>query len=101
MDRRETLDTYLLRHALWCLGMPPYYFCWPSPRLLQSGHANTWTRNSQLAKLTPDQMEKMKNFAVRKPSENKRSITTIGLPALGLNSLVEGMVRALVENTGV
>ena len=43
----------------------------------------------------------MLKFAVRKPFENYESITTKGLRALGLESLAEGMVRAVVGNTGV
>ncbi|KAM0797533.1 ribonuclease H-like domain-containing protein [Usnea florida] len=47
----------------------------------------------QLAKLTPDETDMMIKFAVRKPYANSTSITTKGLPALGLKPLPTGMTN--------
>ena len=51
---------------------------------------------SQLAKLTPSQTEIMKKFAVRKAPANKHSISTNGLPVLGLSPTEASLVRTLM-----
>ena len=76
------------------------------PRISASRHrgcfeVDTLTRNSQLAKLTPQQMETMIKFAARRPSDNYKSITNSGLPTLGLDPLATGMVRAVIDNRRV
>ena len=87
---------------MWWLGMPLLYICRLLLSFLQSGQANKSTRTSQLVKLTSKQTtDKMIKFAVRKPLDNHESITTTGLRALGLEPLATGMVRAVVEDTGV
>ena len=51
---------------------------------------------SQLGRLTHSQMEKMKSFAVRKPPANKDSITSTGLPVLGLRPREDSLVRKMI-----
>ena len=56
---------------------------------------NTQTYNSQLAKLNPDQTEKMRYFAVRKPHLNADSILSSGLSVLGLSQRESDVVKNL------
>ena len=64
-------------------------------RLACSTYADKSTMTSQLAKLTPSQTEMMKKFAVRKAPANKLSISTKGLPVLGLSPTNTSLVRIL------
>lgn len=64
-------------------------------RLACSTYADKSTMTSQLAKLTPSQTEMMKKFAVRKPPANAHSISTKGLPVLGLSQTKSSLVRML------
>ena len=50
---------------------------------------------SQLAKLTPNQTDIMKNFAVRGPPANEESTKSKGLPVLGLWPTEASLVRKL------
>ena len=50
---------------------------------------------SQLGKLTPSQMDIMKQFSIRKPPANKDSITSKGLPILGLEPKEDSLVRKM------
>ena len=66
-----------------------------SLKLHHKRNSNTQAYNSRLAKLNPDQTEKMRDFAVRKPHLNADSILSSGLSVLGLSQRESDVVRNL------